>query len=251
MGRAEEVIAIEAARAAGALQGVRPRDVQHKGEVDLVTEVDLASERAIRDVLQRHTPDIPILGEEGGGAEGLATRWIVDPLDGTTNFVHGLPHYGPSIALQVDGEVVVGVVLDVGRQELFRASRGRGAFVNDAPLRVSAVSDLRQALVATGFGYDRGERPGFYLERVERAFRSCQGLRRAGAAALDLCWVAAGRLDAYWEFGLGAWDVAAGSLLVEEAGGVYRAIPGHEGADRPCPLASNQALAGAWAELMG
>jgi myo-inositol-1(or 4)-monophosphatase len=250
MSRPEEAVALEAARAAAVLQAQRPTRVQHKGAVDLVTEIDLASERAIRDVLARHTPDIPVLGEEGGGAEGLTTRWVVDPLDGTTNFVHGLPHFGPSVALEVDGEVVAGVIIDVSRREVFRASRGHGAFLGDVPMQVSDVDDLRQALVATGFGYDRGERPGFYLERVERVFRACQGLRRAGAAALDLAWVAAGRLDAYWEFDLGAWDVAAGRLLVEEAGGVYRSVPGHERSARPCPMASNAVVAEAFADLM-
>ncbi len=250
MARFEEAVALEAARAAAVLQAERPQQVRHKGAVDLVTEIDLASERAIRDVLARHTPDVPVLGEEGGGADGLSTRWVVDPLDGTTNFVHGLPHFGPSVALEVEGQVVVGVVIDVSREEVFRASRGHGAFLNDVRMHVSDVDELQQALVATGFGYDRGERPGFYLERVERVFRACQGLRRAGAAALDLAWVAAGRLDAYWEFDLGPWDVAAGGLLVEEAGGVCRSIPGYEEAKRPCPLASNGSLAVAFSKLV-
>ncbi len=250
MARPEEAVALEAARAAARLQAVRPRQVHHKGAVDLVTEVDLASEAAIREILARHTPDIPVLGEEGGGGDGAATRWVVDPLDGTTNFVHGLPHYGPSVALEVDGEVVVGVVIDVGRREVFRASRGHGAWLGDVRMQVSPTAELQQALVATGFAYDRGERADFYLERVARVFRACQGLRRAGAAALDLAWVAAGRLDAYWEFHLGPWDVAAGSLLVEEAGGCYGAIRGYEGAARPCPVASNHALAEVFAELI-
>lgn len=237
--RAEERVAVEAAMAAAVLQRERPVQVRHKGIVDLVTEIDLASEAAIRAVLARHTPDIPVLGEEGGGAEGASTRWVVDPLDGTTNFVHGVPHYGPSIALEVDGRSVVGVVLDATRGQVFRATEGHGAFCDDARIAVSETRDLEQALVATGFGYDRRERAAFYLERVQRVLEGCQGVRRAGAAALDLAYVAAGRFDAYWEFHLARWDVAAGRLLVTEAGGTVEAMPGEALGDRPSPLATN------------
>jgi myo-inositol-1(or 4)-monophosphatase len=191
-----------------------------------------------------------VLGEEGGGAETATTRWVVDPLDGTTNFVHGLPHYGPSIALEVDGETLVGVVVDVMRGQVFRATAGQGSFCDDVPMRVSDVRDLSQALVATGFAYDRRERAAFYLERVQRALVHCQGVRRAGAAALDLAYVADGRLDAYWEFHLSRWDVAAGRLLVTEAGGAVEPIPGESMGDRPCPLASNGWLQEAFRALM-
>ena len=153
-------------------------EVSNKGAVDLVTQVDLASEAAVQAVLSARMPGVPVLAEEAGGARSVTTRWIVDPLDGTTNFVHGLPHYGPSIALEVDGVVQVGVVMDVGRGELFRASLGHGAYRNDRPIRVSTVESLRHALVATGFGYDRAERPDFYLERVKRVFVALYVARR-------------------------------------------------------------------------
>jgi len=245
-------IAVEAALAAAALQRQGPKEVRHKGAIDLVTEVDLASEAAIREVLQRHHPGVPILGEEGGGAEQAVTRWVVDPLDGTTNFVHGLPHYGPSVALEVDGVPSVGVVIDVSRGEVFRAARGGGAWCNERRLRVSEVRELDQALVATGFAYDRREqeRAAFYLERVQRVLEACQGVRRAGAAALDMAWVAAGRLDAYWEYQLGRWDVAAGVVLIEEAGGTVAWLDGPQMSQRPCPLVSNGHLHAAFDALI-
>ena len=185
---AEEKLAIRAAEAAAAIQRARPAQlgVSRKGAVDLVTEVDLASEQAIREILSAATPEVPILGEEGGGGVGASTRWVVDPLDGTTNFVHGLPHFGPSIALEVEGEPVVGVSFDVCRGELFHGSRGAGAWMGDTRLSVSAVDTLDEALVATGFPYDRRQRAAFYLRRVQRVLETCQGVRRPGAATLDL-----------------------------------------------------------------
>jgi len=247
-------VAVAAAQAAAVCQQRRPEAVRHKGAIDLVTEVDLASEAAIREVLGRATPGIPVLGEEGGGAETATTRWVVDPLDGTTNFVHGLPHFGPSIALEIDGVPQVGVVIDVSRGEVFRAARGHGATCNDQPLRVSGVTHLGQALVATGFAYDRQTRAAFYLTKVQRALEQCQGVRRAGAAALDFCWVAAGRLDAYWEYALGRWDVAAGWVLVEEAGGRVDwmddtgIVPAPTA--KPAPIVSNGHLHDAFVELI-
>lgn len=217
-------IAEEAARAAAAVlvqaraQG-GARQVDHKGAVDLVTEVDLRAEQAVRAVLERRSPGVPVLAEEQGGAWGARTRWIVDPLDGTTNFVHGLPHYAVSVALEQNGELLAGCVLDPSRDELWSAARGHGATCNGAPLRVSAVTDLSQALLATGFPYDRRTRAAEYLRPVQAFLERCQGIRRAGAAALDLAWVAGGRLDGFWELGLKPWDVAAGALLVQEAGG--------------------------------
>ncbi len=245
-------VAVQAALAAGQLlqRPGRPTDVRHKGAVDLVTEVDLACERAIRAVLAQHTPDIPVLGEEGGGAAEATTRWVVDPIDGTTNFVHGFPYFAVSIALEVDGRSMVGVVHDPTRHCTYRATRGGGAWVDDTRLRVSETDRLDEALVATGFGYDRRERAEFYLSRVRRVLQRSQGIRRAGAASLDLAHVAAGGLDAYWEFGLARWDVAAGALLVHEAGGRYTAIPGFELGDRPNPLATNARLHEALAEVL-
>ncbi len=237
--------AVEAAQAAAALirAGRRPLErgaVDHKGAVDLVTEVDLACEARIREILGRHTPGIPVHAEEGGGAATASTRWIVDPLDGTTNFVHDFPSYGVSIGLQVDGELQAGVIVDPLRDHCYTATRGGGAWCNDQRLQVSRCQRLDQALVGTGFAYDRRERPDFYLDKVRAFLVRAQGLRRAGAAALDLAHLAAGRLDGFWEFSLNAWDVAAGIVLIEEAGGRVTDMGGGVlDLDRPRLLASN------------
>lgn len=236
----------EAALAAAAVIRVgQPRSVRSKGsEIDLVTEVDQAAERAVREVLERLSPGVPILGEEEGGSYARgddAETWVVDPLDGTTNFVHGFPVYAVSIALVRGGVPQVGVVLDVPRDRLYFAERGRGAFCGAARLAVSGRSRPEHCLVATGFPYDRAQRASYYLRRVESVLRGVRGLRRAGAAALDLAWVAEGVFDAYWEFNLRPWDVAAGWLLVEEAGGRVTGLDGQPGLDPwwPCPLATN------------
>ncbi len=237
--------AIEAALAAGELirAGRRPLErgaVDHKGAVDLVTEVDLACEARIREILAQRSPGVPVLAEEGGGAADATTRWIVDPLDGTTNFVHDFPSYAVSIALQVDGELAVGVIYDPLRDDCYRATRGGGAWCGDTRLQVSRCTRLDQALIGSGFAYDRRERPDFYLAFVRAFLVRCQGFRRAGAAAMDLAHVAAGRLDGFWEFQLNAWDVAAGALLIEEAGGrVTEMTGGPLDLDRPRVLASN------------
>lgn len=213
-------VAEAAARAAGAIIRARaPERVQHKGAVDLVTEVDLAAEDAIRALLSRETPDIPILAEEGGGAREASTRWIVDPLDGTTNFVHGFPSYAVSIALELDGVLEAGCVFDAVAGQAYVAARGRGARCEGRPIRVSGTATLDEALLATGFAYDRRQRAAWYLSFVKVFLERSQGIRRAGSAAMDLVHVATGRLDGYWEFGLSPWDVAAGALLVTEAGG--------------------------------
>ena len=215
---------IELARAAALLAGeiIRSSEaptVKHKGRVDLVTEVDLACERAIRDLLERESPDIPILGEEGGGPESATTRWIVDPLDGTTNFVHGFPFYCVSIALESNGVLEHAVVHDAPRNRTYHASRGKGAWLEDQRLQVSNCRHLEQALLGSGFSYDRRERADFYLAYLKAFLTRAQGFRRAGAAAMDLAMLASGQLDGFWEFGLNAWDMAAGVLLIEEAGG--------------------------------
>jgi len=239
-------VAVEAAHAAGALlqhYEDGPRQIHHKGAIDLVTEVDLACEQSIRDVLTSHTPEIPILGEEQGGARDAPTTWIVDPLDGTTNYVHGFPYYGVSIALRRNHQLVVGVVYDPVRDKTYRAQMGAGAWCNDRPMSVSHCPDLSSALVGTGFAYDRRERSAFYLRYFEPVLKRVRGVRRAGAAAMDLAMVADGRLDAYWEFGLQPWDVAAGIVLVREAGG---RVTGHDGTDiaptLESPLATNGLL---------
>jgi myo-inositol-1(or 4)-monophosphatase len=224
-------VAVAAARAAGAIQRRRWGEavaVRHKGAVDLVTEVDLACEEAIREVLARRAPGTAVLGEEGGltgGADAKGDRWIVDPLDGTTNFAHGFPVFCVSIAWEQAGTTVLGVVYDPTRDELYRAERGRGAFRNDAGIRVSVTPALSDALLANGFPYDRATNPRNYRE-FRHLTQLTQGVRRSGSAALDLAYVACGRLDGFWEPGLRPWDLAAGCLLVTEAGGT---VSGHRG----------------------
>ena len=213
-------LAERAARSAGAILRERKKFVvRHKGAVDLVTEVDLASETLIREFFAKETPSIPVLAEEGGGAEKATTRWVVDPLDGTTNFVHDFPSYCVSIALQDQDKIQVAAIYDPIRDRCFLAEAGRGATVNGAPIQVSNTQTLDQALVASGFAYDRRERPDFYLKYVRAFLLNAQGFRRAGAAAMDMAMLASGSLDGFWEFNLSPWDVAAGSLIVEEAGG--------------------------------
>jgi myo-inositol-1(or 4)-monophosphatase len=236
----EEAVAVEAAAAATAiLRTSAPTGVRHKGAIDLVTEVDLRCETAIREVLGRHLPDVPILGEEGGGATGATTRWVVDPLDGTTNFVHGFPFYAVSIGLEVDGVPTVGVVVDAVRDRVYRATVGRGAWLGETRLRTSDVRTLDQALCATGFPYDARANAAYHLRFVQLFLERTQGIRRAGAASLDLAMVAAGAFDLYWEFGLRPWDVSAGTVLVREAGGRVSRIPGHDSYDPASPIAAN------------
>lgn len=191
-----------------------------KGEVDPVTAADREAEEAIVGLLAEHRPEDGVLAEEGSGVDATqGRRWLVDPLDGTVNFLHGFPQVAVSIALCDDDGPVAGVVRDVMRGEEFSARRGGGATRDGASIGVTGRSRIGDALVATGFGYDRHRRAGDYLAVVEAAMRRVRGVRRAGSAALDLAWVACGRLDAHWEFNLSPWDVAAGMLLVTEAGG--------------------------------
>lgn len=225
----ELAVALAAGRAAvGVIRDHAERvvRVEHKGAIDLVTEVDLRCEQLIREVLGRHMPDVPVLGEEGGGAEGATTRWVVDPLDGTTNFVHGYPFYCTSVALEVDGEPVAGCVIDAVRGVEYAAAAGQGAWCGDRRMVVSDCRELEGALIGTGFPYDRRERADHYLKYLRAVMVRCQGIRRAGAAALELALLADGRLDAFWEFQLKPWDVAAGALLIREAGGRIDAVAG-------------------------
>ena len=193
--------------------------ITYKGEVDLVTEADREAEQVIREELLGTFPTYGILAEEGGelaGEEGA--RWIVDPLDGTTNYAHRLPIFCVSIALERSGKVVLGVVHDPMGEETFVAEQGRGATLNGEPIRVSDTEEMIQALIVTGFPYDRTEMPEA-LELFGRLAATTQGMRRLGSAALDLCYVASGRLDGYYERGIWPWDLAAGSVILEEAGG--------------------------------
>jgi myo-inositol-1(or 4)-monophosphatase len=221
-------IAIKAARSAGTIINRASLDldllkVNTKAPNDFVTEVDHASEQAIIETLLEAYPGHGILAEESGrqhGAKHSDYVWIIDPLDGTTNFIHGLPVYAVSIALAFRGQVQQAVVYDPSRNDMFFASRGRGAFMNDRRLRVSKRTRLADALVGTGFPFRKGDNFKRYLQMLEAVMPACAGLRRPGAAALDLCYVAAGWYDGFFETGLSPWDVAAGSLIVTEAGGL-------------------------------
>jgi myo-inositol-1(or 4)-monophosphatase len=225
--------------------------ITYKGEVDLVTEIDEAAERVIREELLGTFPTYGMLAEEGGELAGEEdARWIVDPLDGTTNYAHGLAIFCVSIALERAGEVVLGVVHDPMREETYVAERG-GATLNGEPIKVSDTDELIGALIATGFPHDRSEMPGA-LDLFGRFAVLTRGMRRLGSTALDLCYVASGRLDAYYERGIWPWDIAAGSLILEEAGGKVTNYRGGKLnlADREI-AASNGRLHSAMTRLMG
>jgi myo-inositol-1(or 4)-monophosphatase len=201
-------------------------DTEMKSAVDPVTQVDREAEIAIRSVIAAHFPEDAVLGEEEGGGDWRRGRvWIVDPLDGTVNFVHRLPQVAVSVALWEDSAPLIGVIFDVARNDEYVAVAGEGASLNGEPIHVSETATLDQSLVCTGFPYDRREHAAAYLKVVEEVMLNSQGTRRLGAAALDLAWLAAGKYDAYWEHGgdqgIKPWDVAAGMLLVTEAGGTY------------------------------
>ncbi len=189
---------------------------------DFVSEVDVQAEQEIIRVLRRAYPDHAILAEESGarGDRQAEFEWVVDPLDGTTNYIHGFPHYAVSLALRHRGRLEAGVIYDPMRQEMFAASRGSGALLNDRRIRVRALPGLDGALLGTGFPFRRPEHMPAYLAMFADVAARCAEIRRAGSAALDLAYVAAGRLDGFWEIGLNAWDAAAGALLVQEAGGL-------------------------------
>ena len=221
-------VAVKAARAAGSIINRAALDVERlqvtsKGLNDFVTEVDQAAEHAIIEILLTAYPGHAILAEESGrkhGAKHSDYLWIIDPLDGTTNFIHGLPVYAVSIALSFRGKVKQAVVYDPSRNDLFFASKGRGAFLNDRRLRVSKRIRMAEALIGTGFPFRKGDNFKRYLKMFEEVMAQCAGMRRPGAAALDLCYVAAGWYDGFFETGLSPWDVAAGSLMITEAGGL-------------------------------
>jgi myo-inositol-1(or 4)-monophosphatase len=215
--------AIQTARDAGRVLaekfGRASLEVTNKGDIDLVTEADLAAERLIVAAIQTHHPRHAILAEESGAGEQTSEwKWIVDPLDGTTNYAHGYPCFCVSVALEHAGQIVIGVIYDPIRDETFAAERGEGATLNGRRVRVSNVSDLNRALLCTGFPYDVREHSDF-ARHFYNFIMQAQAVRRDGSAALDLAYVACGRFDGFWEEGLRPWDVAAGVLLVEEAGG--------------------------------
>lgn len=221
-------IAVSAARSAGDIimrhlrQG-QPLDVQSKGANDYVTKADHEAEAAIIDAIRQKYPDHAVLAEESGASAGHGesdVEWIIDPLDGTTNFIRGIPQFAVSIAARVRGRVEHGVVYDPFKGELFTASRGNGATLDGRRIRVTSATQPRNALLATGFAYQRRRGIDTHLDVFTSALKACGDIRRGGAAALDLAYVAAGRLDGFWEFGLQPWDMAAGTLLVREAGGI-------------------------------
>jgi myo-inositol-1(or 4)-monophosphatase len=233
-GSANLNVMIKAARKAGRslvkdFREVENLQVSTKGPGDFVSKADREAERIVKEELLAARPTYGFLGEEGGEVAGAdpTRRWIVDPLDGTTNFLHGIPHWAVSIALEHKGEIVAGVVFDAAKDELFWAEKGAGAWMNDKRLRVSGRRHMHEALFATGIPF--GAKAGLptSLQDLARLMPGTAGMRRFGAAALDLAWVAAGRYDGYWELNVKPWDVAAGILLVKEAGGLVAPVREH------------------------
>jgi myo-inositol-1(or 4)-monophosphatase len=216
-------LAVDAARAAGDIirRGMSDvLDIRYKGAIDLVTQIDVAAERAVVELLSAKTPDHGILAEEGSVHEGRSSyRWLIDPLDGTTNYAHRFPFFCVSIGLQHEDGAVLGAVLDPVRDELFTGVKDGGAACNGRPISVSATAALNQSLVVTGFAYDPQRDTNINFRHFEAMSRVVRGVRRTGSAALDLCYVAAGRSDGFWELSLSPWDTAAGQVIVEEAGG--------------------------------
>jgi myo-inositol-1(or 4)-monophosphatase len=227
--------AIQTARDAGAILADRlgrALQVSNKGDIDLVTEADLAAEKLIIERIKSHYPRHAILAEESGDSEGVEFipgttdwKWIIDPLDGTTNYAHGYPCFCVSIALEHAGVIEIAVIYDPTRDEMFAAEKGQGATLNDRRMRVSTVDDLNSAMLCTGFPYNVRERQNFARD-FARFTMEAQAVRRDGSAAIDLAYVACGRFDGFWEDGLNPWDVAAGVLLVEEAGGRVTSFTG-------------------------
>ena len=228
-------IAVRAARKAGsiinraALEG-GGYEVRTKRINDFVTKVDHAAEEAIIEIVRKAYPDHAVLAEESGVTDGQAEyQWIIDPLDGTTNFIHGFPQYAVSIGIKHRDALTHGVIYDPVKNELFTASKGRGAFLNDRRIRVSKCLRLADALVGTGFPFKEVERIELYTKQLKNLMQRSACVRRAGAAALDLAYVACGRLDAFWELGLSPWDMAAGALMIQEAGGLVGDLRGEDG----------------------
>jgi myo-inositol-1(or 4)-monophosphatase len=224
--------AIEAVIRAGDLQmakfgtGVR---VEKKGAIDLVTEVDLEVERMFRAMIAERFPDHDVLAEEfGGGLSGARHRWVFDPLDGTTNFAHGVPIFCASLALEIDGEAVVAAVYDPNRKELFTAEAGVGSWMNGHRLRASSTAAVLESMLVTGFPYNIHEKADEFLTVFGQVLKRARAIRRLGSAAIDICWVAAGRMDGFWEASLKPWDTRAAALILEEAGGKVTGMEGQK-----------------------
>ena len=223
--------AIEAARESGAflkesVGKVRSVETKKGEERNLVSEIDRRSEQMIIERIHRRYPTHGILAEESGGSGSSEYVWVIDPLDGTTNFLHGLPIFCVTIGIQHRGEIVAGVVYDPNADELFTAELGSGAFLNGKPIRVSGAADLIHSLLVTGFPYDIAKNPDHAVEHFVHFLMRARGIRRLGSAAIDLAYVAAGRFDGFWEVNLNPWDMAAGVLLVREAGGMVTGFDG-------------------------
>ena len=227
-------VAVMAARRGGAvlirhLNKLDKIKVEKKGHNDFVSDADRAAEAAVIEEIHKHYPEHAILAEESGVSGDSDTVWIIDPLDGTTNFLHGFPQFCVSIGVKVKGRIEAAAVYDPMRQELFAASRGNGATLDDRKIRVSGRREMEHALIGTGFPFRQADTDtGPYLAMLGKVVRNTAGVRRPGAAALDLCYVATGRLDGFWETGLKAWDLAAGSLIIREAGGIVSGLDGSE-----------------------
>lgn len=219
----------------------RPHKIQHKGAVDLLTETDLAIEAFLRRELGHLLPEAAFVGEESSEADAANSGlcWVVDPVDGTTNFAHGIPVTAVSIALCYQGQPLLGIVTAPLLNECFYAARDSRAFCNGEPIAVSKETDIRQSLVATGFPYEMEGQLAAIIQRLEQVLPVTQGLRRPGSAAIDLCWLAAGRLEVFYENGLKPWDMAAGWLIVEEAGGRVTDFEGNDAGFGKSLLASN------------
>ena len=228
-------IAVKAARRAGAIinrasQDIGTLTIKSKNFNDFVSEVDVAAERAIIDTLKDAYPSHGFLGEESGSTSHQSDFiWIIDPLDGTTNFLHNFPQYCVSIALQHKGEITQAVIYEPNRNDLYTATKGRGAFLNDKRIRVSKCDKLQEALIGTGFPFRDFRYLDDYLHMFKSMIQKTTGIRRAGSAALDLAYVASGALDGFWEIGLSPWDIAAGGLLIQEAGGIVTDLSGQTG----------------------
>jgi myo-inositol-1(or 4)-monophosphatase len=235
-------------RQAGAIvhQGFdQQHDVSYKGVIDLVTEIDHISERYLLEEIGRRWPGSTVLAEESGLASGTSEHsWYVDPLDGTVNYAHHIPIFSVSLAYAVNGQVKLGTVYDPMRDEMFSAERGKGAHLNGKPIQVSSTSELQKSLLVTGFPYDAWDTDRDNFDNFVRFSKLTQGVRRLGSAALDACWVAAGRFDGFWEIALNPWDVAAGGLIAEEAGAVVTNIH-----DAPDYLSIPQSIIAATPEI--
>ena len=257
LGTERSDLAVARAAAQAGTQAIRATRGQSpavffKGDSDPVTEVDHRSERAILDVLSRHCPDDPVVREESGGELPDGGRvWLVDPIDGTSNYIRGFPWVGVSVALWVDDAPAVGVVIDVTTGDEYTAVAGRGAWRNGSPITVSLTPDLMESLIVTGFPYDRRERTEICKTRFRQVLAAAQGIRRLGAASLDLCMVASGKLDGYWEEDLSPWDMGAGVLMVAEAGGAVTDQSGNPvGTRTPFVAASNGLIHGEFLETL-